>query len=762
MPHLMSHMRVIGLDILPGTSSAGKKGGKKSKFAVVIFSKNNADASDEKSEAILDKEIPEIEIFDLIGLIQAIQPDIIAFDNIFEIAQDSNEIMNLTRRFPDRTEIVQVTGSPNSGYQKLIRLAESQSFWDSKNGKPNSLESANLIAKLALAGVGYKVVPFEDEIKITISKTRNIGKGGWSAPRYERNMKISVNNVGNELINRLKVLEIDFDTFTYPKRTIVIVHPKRKHPISFTQLIAISKKISNDLAQARVSRIPKSSLEFVPLSGQAPSKFPSKVLQSVIVGVDPGTTTGLAIIDVKSGQLLALQSAREFSSSRIIRSIIQHGKTALICSDVRNPIPHLVQKLSKILNAQIYAPSNPKTPRSQKREIVQQWLAVINYSSRTDNHQRDALFAAIKGYNSIKLLISKVKSSLEEKPELNTKFDKIVDNVISGISVWDAISVAEAQLEAELLRKNIEQAQSQQVPTINPETIRTIEKQSHRIEELLLSLRLIEREKNTSQEEYRQLEKRQNKTMKALNQEKRQRSDRVAIDRRVEEKNRDISRLRNEIKQKDGKLVQAYGTIENLKRIRLIWQRGDLIALKPVQKLHEEELHKTHKELGIRPGDILLLLDPSGGSSSAAKWLIERSIRAIVVPKGYLKRLSSLARKVFEEDAEMPLFEEEIVSYNPDQPAHTRKKKIIFYEGLYIVNKRYLLQRIYEQELMYIKKREDYRLKKHREERIPDIPVNKHELELLLEAYQEKRVHQRLVATEQFISNHEDDFGEDF
>ena len=162
---------IIGLDILSGTSSSGKRE-KKSKFAAVIIS-----GGDSISKIKIEQEISEINVFDIIKLVQALQPDQLAFDNIFEIAQDSKEILNLSRQIPDQTAIVQVTGSPNSGFQKLSQLAKTQSL-NSKfhNSKLNPLDSANLIAQLAFLGVGYKVVPYEDEIKVVISKTRKIGK----------------------------------------------------------------------------------------------------------------------------------------------------------------------------------------------------------------------------------------------------------------------------------------------------------------------------------------------------------------------------------------------------------------------------------------------------------------------------------------------------------------------------------------------------------------------------------------------------------
>ncbi|MHA2366139.1 MAG: DUF460 domain-containing protein [Candidatus Hodarchaeales archaeon] len=759
----MSSVKIIGLDILPGTSASGK-GNKKSKFAAVVLSSKRTENNDQLiSDITINDEIPELSFFDVLNLVRREKADVLAFDNIFEIVQDSKEIKDLARKIPF-TSIVQVTGSPNTGYQKLNHLSQSQSLWDKSQGKPNSIQSAELISRLAFAGIGYKIVPFEDELKITISKRRNIGKGGWSAPRYERNMKIAVKNVTNEFKERLNVLEVDYDEFEYPKRSVLVVHPTRqKQPISLSQLVAIAKKISNDLAKAHVSRIPKSSLEFIPLSGQAPSKIPSKKILSVVVGVDPGTTTGLAIIDVISGNLLTLLSAREFSTSKIVRTVTKNrGKTVLICSDVRKPVPHLVQKLKKIFNAQLFAPSNPNTPRSEKRAITQSYLDSIDRGEeRTDNHQRDALFAAIKGYNSIKRHIDKIKSSIEDKPVLIPKFNNIVDQVLSGISVHDAIAITEAQVTADALKDKIKsRTETSSEIQISQEITNQIEGQNQRINELRLSIRLLESEKSSFLDENKRLNKLNIDLGNKLNKIKRKKSFSLDLDHRVEEKNRDIRLLANKIGQKDNDLKNAQETIEKLKKIRLIWQRGNRVPLKPIQKLHEEIIIETDKEIGIRPGDILLLLDPSGGSSSTAKWLIDRKIRAIIVPKGYLRRLSSLATKAFEND-EIPLFEEELLHYDPEKPVKTRKNKIIFYEGLYIINKSYLLQRIYEQELNYLKKREERRIKRYREDRIPEIPVNKHQLELLLEKYQERRLRELWAKRKHKLDQFEDYEDED-
>lgn len=692
---------------------------------------------------------------DLIKYVHKIKPDYISFDNIQEIAKNSNEFISFAKKIPESTTIVQVTGSPLNGYQKLTALAQANGIWDKSGGKPNAQQSASLNAQLTFLGVGYKLVAFEDEIKINISKTRNSGKGGWSAPRYERNMRISVNNVKNAMLDYLKEFNIEYDLFNYARSFVIVIHLGNSSYVKFRNILTQAKKISNDLAFAHVSKIPKSSLEYIPLTGQAPTRKLSKSIDSLIVGVDPGTTTGLAIISAKDGRLQALFSAREFSTSQIIRKISSYGKAVMICADVNYPPPYAVQKLSRILGAQIYAPPKRSTPRVEKRSIVQDYLDNITYKTRTDNHSRDALFSAIKGFNSIKPKIEKIESLLKDKPELKPEIGKIINITLSGIAIYDAITFVETEITNKLLKERLTPVEGQTNNKITQDILITTKRQSIQLEDLLLSLRTAEREKSNLEKENKHLEKQIINIIKDKQTRDSKNSLELERNKIIQEKTVEIFNLEKNVAEKEKHVEKSEKLIEKLKKIRSIWMRGEQIPLKPIKKFHIDELELTHKNYGIRSGDIVLILDPSGGSSSTAKWLASRHVRAIIIPRGYVKRLSSLALQHLN-DAEIPILEEELITYYSEQSTAERKGKIVLFEDFYIINKRYLLQRLYEEEVKYVQNKEFLRIKKHKETRESEIPIDKSSFEYLLFNYQNNRVQKRLFDLENAIDHFED------
>jgi predicted RNase H-like nuclease (RuvC/YqgF family) len=730
-------MIVIGLDILPGTSSLGSNE-KKSKFSMTILQKVNP--SDDSSITVLH-EVEEVDLRDLISVIHKIKPNYIAFDNLQEIAADTNELITFAKKIQE-SSIVQVNGNPSDGFQKLQNLAVKNNFWDHSRGKPDPLQSSYLIARLVIAGIGYKVALFEDEVKITISKTRGIGRGGWSQPRYERNMRISVNNVAKEIQNYLDEFNIEFDVFNYSKSIIYVIQLSNNSYIKYSDILTQAKKFSNELAFAHVQKIPKSSLEYIPLSIQAPKKTILKSTESIIVGLDPGTTTGLAIISARTGGVLSIFSAREFSTSQIIRKITKYGKTVLVCADVNYPPPHAVQRLSRMLGVQIYAPSSRATPRTEKRNLVQDYLDKFNITDKADNHQRDALFAAIKGFNSIKPKISSILEITNQKLELKKSTDKIIDLVLSGISIHDAVTLIEAQINAQTMDENLDQFEKQNNIHIPIDIVNLARNQFYKMENIQLSLRLLEKDKKNLEKENERLNQLNQTLMNKIDRLENSFQIKLERDKVVQQKTVEIINLEKALANSKNDFEKQLHLIEQLQRIRSIWIRGEQVPLKPIQKMHFDELEKAHKEFGIRSGDVLLILDPSGGSTNTAKWLVERKVRVIIIPKGFKKRLSHLASNIFEL-AELPILEEEIMTYKQEQNPNDRKRKIVLYEDLYIINKRYLLQRIYETGLEFIKKREFLRIKKHREELPQELDIDKNSFEYLLMSYQNQRVNAR-------------------
>ena len=151
--------------------------------------------------------------------------------------------------------------------------------------------------------------------------------------------------------------------------------------------------------------------------------------KALIVGVDPGVNTGIAILDAK-GELIAITSKRYAKKSEITKYITKFGNSVIVASDV-NPSPKSVKKIAKSLGSKLFYPE-VSLSNIEKNEIVKK------YEIR--GHQKDALAAAIKAYKRYHELFSKIQDATE-KLGLEDIFDEIVIKLIKekADNIADAI-----------------------------------------------------------------------------------------------------------------------------------------------------------------------------------------------------------------------------------------------------------------------------------------------------------------------------------
>jgi len=144
------------------------------------------------------------------------------------------------------------------------------------------------------------------------------------------------------------------------------------------------------------------------------------LVKALIVGIDPGLNTGIAILDVR-GRLIALTTKRYAQKSEIIKYISKFGEPVIIASDV-NPPPESVKKIAKSLGCKIFYPE-VSLSNFEKNEIVKK------YEIR--GHQKDALAACIKAYKNYHELFLKVQDAAS-KIHVENIFDEIVIKLIKG------------------------------------------------------------------------------------------------------------------------------------------------------------------------------------------------------------------------------------------------------------------------------------------------------------------------------------------
>ncbi|MFQ5892336.1 MAG: DUF460 domain-containing protein, partial [Candidatus Methanofastidiosia archaeon] len=114
------------------------------------------------------------------------------------------------------------------------------------------------------------------------------------------------------------------------------------------------------------------------------------MIEYLIVGIDPGTTLGMAILDL-NGNLKSLFSSKNLKRRDVIDKISKFGYPSVISTDV-NPPPKMVEKLSKSFDTILHVPDSNLLV-SEKNELCREYKV-------KNSHERDALSAALKAYNN--------------------------------------------------------------------------------------------------------------------------------------------------------------------------------------------------------------------------------------------------------------------------------------------------------------------------------------------------------------------------
>lgn len=205
----------------------------------------------------------------------------------------------------------------------------------------------------------------------------------------------------------------------------------------------------------------------------------SKRLPKTIVGFDPGTTAGLAILNL-NGDLLLLKSLRHWSRSSIILEALSVGDPVLIATD-RTEAPRAVRELAQTLNLTVF--------ETGREETLENKISIINeYASKKgasigDEHQASALYAALKAYNSFKNDFKSIELDVERQMGgfKEALMDEIKSDLIKGIPPErsirkrlskTAVQSVDANLVEQLRKQLLEERRKVEVLTLKLESLR--------------------------------------------------------------------------------------------------------------------------------------------------------------------------------------------------------------------------------------------------------------------------------------------------
>ena len=401
--------RVLGIDIRPEGS-----------FSYVVM---NSD------ETMITSGVANPD--ELIRVIKKYKPSLVAVDNIREILELGGRFLKRMSKLPSVPQIIQVTRLPDGSEVKMEELV--RKYLGMNVGLLTPEETAKYTAALALRGVGSTVRLFENETKIVVKALISTRQGGQSRRRFERNIAIRVKHIVKSIIESLNKANLDYDVFYHRdsegvRSALIIVYADKSIVRRFV------KPIKSIDVKVTLEQVISSSVKFLSPNSSYTEISPRSKTR-LIIGVDPGIVTGLALMSL-DGRVLALFSGRNMSRRRVLSLVYEYGTPIIVATDVSKPSDY-VKKLSSMIGAVLYHPERDMQI-AEKANIALKLSEKDNVKVRTP-HERDALAAAYKAFTSYVDKFNKVDEILSELP-IQVNADEVKELVVKGLPIRDALS----------------------------------------------------------------------------------------------------------------------------------------------------------------------------------------------------------------------------------------------------------------------------------------------------------------------------------
>jgi len=531
----------------------------------------------------------------LLRLVADEEPSIVATDNVYEIAEDKDGLVRLLRQLPAGTRLVQVTGDEEP--EPLSRVASRHDVPYAK--KP--AREAEASARLAARNVGCVVRAFDDTTTVRVSRGRSTGGGGWSEDRYTRKIHGAVRRRAREVEDCLGDEDFEYEKDVTEKygglanAEFVVEAP--------IDAVPFSDERSGD-TRVEVDAVRRDGIEFESLAQRR---------EAVVVGVDPGTTTAVAVVDL-DGELLNVTSSRSADTAEVVEWIIERGRPVVVAADVRS-MPSNVEKIRRSFDAAGWTPDDDLAVVDKKRVTSEDEYRLEN------DHERDAAAAAAFAYRDHADVFDKVR---REAPR-----DADVDDVIARVLV-DELPVSAAVDAARGEGSNgggSEDEEEQREPTEDEKQIRRLEKQVARLKEHVEEL---EERVDRKNDEIDELE---DEVTRARSEKARDVRERREV-KRLERKN---DELRGKLKRER----KAHSAMRSkLDRLKKLWRvehpdfadelGDDYAVVKAVEEFTKTALEDAENSFGLAEGDVVLLEDASGAGRATAERLAATEPRLVL------------------------------------------------------------------------------------------------------------------------------------
>jgi len=534
------------------------------------------------------------------------QPAMIATDNMYELAEDKDALIHFLGSLPPGTRLVQVTGGHQP--EPLSRVA-------SRHGVPydkDPMKEAEAAARLAAGNIGQEVTAFTDTTELKVSRGRSTGSGGWSEDRYTRRIHGSVKRRAREVGSELDEAGLSYERDATEKyggfsNAVFTIEGRPED-------IPISTERSGDV-RIEIERKRRDGIEFEPLA---------KRRDHVIVGIDPGTTTAVAIVGIE-GTVHDVLSTRTADTAAVIEWIIERGRPLIVAADV-TPMPETVEKIRRSFDAASWVPD-----RDLPVDVKQHRTREEGYDN---DHERDAIAAALGAFDAHKDQFDRIARKVPPRQDLGPVLERVIGDE-------ESVETVLADLQEEETEEEEETEHVERELTAEEQRIRQLEAQVERLQG----------HTDTLEETIQKKDDRINELEDELQAARSEQRQKARTNREVTRLERKSERLQRELEGKDEQIEELEGKLE---RLKALWKldhsnfadvsekKAGLVPVKVIEQFTTGAIETAEERFGLAKDDVIFLRDASGAGRSTAQRL------AAIEPQIVLRsgQLSDMADKI--------------------------------------------------------------------------------------------------------------------
>jgi len=573
---MRDRLKVFGIDII--------KGSVRSKSRRPMYALVRLEGQVIESES-------EVSMFRLFRLLAGEQPDILAVDSLQEIAADQHELFFFLQHLPPQTRLVQVTGGERKETLSKVAARYNISF-----DRFDPFAEARTTAQVASLGAGAEVIAFENESEVVVSRHRSPGKGGWSQNRYVRKIHGGVQRKGREIEQALIASGLRYEkketrAFGGCSRVAFRVFAVRDQiPVSTYRGADVQVRISGK----RLERI-----RFRPMSGRP---------RYLIVGIDPGTTTAIAALDL-DGNLLHIASSRQMNMSDVIESLYKVGKPLIVASDVQE-MPYSVEKIRRAFSAIAYSPKQDMS--------VDAKMDLSSPFPYANDHERDALSAALEAYRQYRNKFQNLAKRVPPGHDL----DEVRARVIRGHALEQVLSDLK-------VRPGVPESAEPAVvfDAKRDERVRVLDGMVKRLRTFVAEL----------QEEVKEREYEIHRLQTRLRRIHTARDTQLAKDTGIATRDAIIQSLKKRLRREERHSKTLSKRLVRIKESEEIAMEGEAVPLKVMEALTKDGMHRLTEEAGIDGGDVIYVTRTDGWGRSVVKDLADAGVLAVIAGVQTLK-----------------------------------------------------------------------------------------------------------------------------